>query len=139
MFTAYYLLHNHPYNPLLPSWRQHFEARFNFSICMNTGSGLKMESPNFLTTMHKDEAGMHFLSALVEQMVKRVLHVWPHIREVVLLCFTLPLLRATRHSSRSVRTVQAYPTLFGHCRRGMLVYQTKTSIVRLNFRLYVAK
>jgi len=39
----------------------------------------------------------------------------------------------------SVRTVHVYPTLFGHYRRGMFVYQTKTSIARLNFRLYVAK
>ena len=39
----------------------------------------------------------------------------------------------------SVRTVQVYPTLFGQYRRGMFVYQTKTSIARLNFRLYFAK
>jgi hypothetical protein len=47
---------------------------------MNTGSGLKML--NFLTTMHKDEDCMHFLRALAELMVKRVLHVWPPIQEV---------------------------------------------------------
>jgi len=30
---------------------------------MNTGSGLKMESLNFLTTMHKNEVCMHFFWA----------------------------------------------------------------------------
>jgi len=62
-----------------------------------------MEPLNFLTTMHKDEVCMHFRSALAEQMVKRVLHVWPLIQEVVHLCFTFPLLRATRHSPRYVQ------------------------------------
>jgi len=76
-----------------------------------------MESLNFLTTMHKDEVCMHFLSALVEQIVKRVFNVWRHIQEVVQLCYTFPLLRATRiHLGR---TVQVYPTLFGHYRRGV--------------------
>jgi hypothetical protein len=99
MFSTYHLLHSHPYSPLLPSWRQQFDACFNFSNCTNTISGLKMESLNLLTTMHKDEVCMHFRCRV---KVKRVLYVWPPTQEAVHFCSTFPLLCETRHSSRYV-------------------------------------
>jgi len=104
---------------------------------MNTGSGLKMEPLNFLMTMHKDEVCMHFLSALAEQMVTSAprLAAYPGGSPPLLHIPVAPC----NSAFISVRTVQVYPPLFGHYRRSMFVYQTKTSTVRLNFRLYVAK
>ena len=100
---------------------------------MNTGSGLKTEPLNFLTTMHKDEVCMHFRSALAEQMVKRVLR--------VCLCFTFPLFRATRHylgtcSTGIPNTVWALPTWYVRVSNENRHLSAKFQVIRCQIGTY---